>query len=238
MNRIFIRRYSLSSSRGNLFKNLYSHFRHAQNAKKMAEQRGLNLSKLTDEQKEKLKPIYRLQTAFRVVNVTMGLMGVTAFFVWYQRRNQRLEKGKEINEEFKPIWMNLKYFKHKAAMIKDYLLPEQIVSKLSRIEQFQFESTDCICASFPKSGTTLLEEIVFLIQTNFDYQLAKKLDISERFAFIEWPTVKLDQFSTNKYEKIRFFKTHLPPKFFNETFSKAKVKFLREFNQIKSIVSR
>lgn len=238
MNRIFIRRYSLSSSHGNLFKNLYSHFRHAQNAKKIAEQRGIILSKLTNEQKEKLRPIYRLQTAFRVVNVTMGLMAVTAFLVWNHRRNQRLEESKEINEELKPIWMNLKYFKHKAALIKEYLLPEQIVSKLNRIEQFEFEANDCICASFPKSGTTLLEEIVFLIQTNFDYSSAKKFDISERFAFIEWPTVKLDQLSSNKYEKIRFFKTHLPPRFFNETFSKAKVNFLGDFNEIELIISR
>lgn len=223
MNRIFLRRYSFSSPRRNLFQNLYSHFRHAQNAKKMAEQRGIILSKLTDEQKEKLKPIFRLQALFRVVNITMGLMGVIAFSIWYRRRNQRIQQGKQINEQLKPIWMNLEHFKHKAALIKDYLLPEQIISKLNQIERLEFQSTDCVCASFPKSGTTLLEEIVFLIQTNFDYQSAKKSDISERFAFIEWPTVKLDQFSANQYGKSRFFKTHLPPKFFNETLSKAKV---------------
>ena len=215
-----IRRYSFSSPKANLFRNLYSHFRHAQTAKKLAEQRGLILEKLTDEQKEKLKPVYRLQTAFRVVNVTMGLMGLTAFFVWYRRRNKQLEQGKEIQEEFKPIWMDLKSFKHKGALIKNYLLPEQIVSKLNQIENIQFRPDDCICASFPKSGTTLLQEIVYLIQTDFDYQSAKKFDISERFAFLEWPTVKLDQLG-----KTKFFKTHLPPTFFNETFQKAKVKF-------------
>jgi hypothetical protein len=38
----------------------------------------------------------------------MGLMGVVAFTVWYKWRKNQYEKGKEINEKLKPIWMNLK----------------------------------------------------------------------------------------------------------------------------------
>jgi sulfotransferase 4A1 len=119
--------------------------------------------------------------------------------------------------------MDLKYFKHKGAMIGNYLLPEQIVSKLNQIKQFQFESNDCICASFPKSGTTLIQEIVYLIQSDFDYDSVKNIDISERYAFIEWPSVQLNKLSQNSNEKTRFFKTHLPPESFNQSFQKAKV---------------
>ena len=32
--------------------------------------------------------------------------------------------------------MDLKYFKHKGAMIGNYLLPEQIIGKLNEIEKF------------------------------------------------------------------------------------------------------
>jgi hypothetical protein len=218
------RSYSLSSTNRNVFKSLFNHFQYANKAKKEAQQRGIDLAKLTAEQKIKLKPILRLQSAFRVVNVTMGLMAVIAFGVWYKRRQNEYEKGKEITEELKPIWMNLKSFKHKGAMIKNYLLPEQIVGKLNEIEKFQFYSTDTICVSFPKSGTTLLQEIVYLIQTNFDYQSAKQFDISERYSFIEWPTTQLQKISTN--QKSRFFKTHLPPEFFNQTFENAKVIYI------------
>jgi hypothetical protein len=213
-----IRQYSLSSPNQNVFKSLFNHFQYAHKAKKAAQERGIDFAKLTIEQKIKLKPILRLKTAFRVVNVTMGLMGIIAFAVWYQRRQNQYDKGKEIDEELKPIWMNLKYFKHKGAMIKNYLLPEQIVGKLNQIKKFEFNSDDLICVSFPKSGTTLLQEIVYLIQTNFDYQSAKQFDISERYKFIEWPTTQLQ-----KIQKPRFFKTHLPPEFFNQTFSNAKV---------------
>ena len=218
-----IRQYSLSSPKRNLFKSLFDHFQYARKAKKAAQERGLDLNKLTDEQKIKLQPILRLKSAFRVVNITMGLLGVTAFAVWYYRKKGQYEKGKEIDEEFKPIWMNLKYFKHKGAMIKNYLLPEQIVGKLNEIENFQFNPNDSICVSFPKSGTTLLQEIVYLIQTNFDYQSAKQFDISERYAFIEWPTTKLQKIPES--QNTRFFKTHLPPEFFNQTFQNAKVCF-------------
>ncbi len=62
---------------------------------------------------------------------------------------------------------------------------------------------------------------MYLIQTNFDYQSAKQVDISERYSFIEWPTSQLQKISPN--QKRRFFKTHLPPQFFNQTFENAKV---------------
>jgi hypothetical protein len=217
------RYYSLSSSHGNLFQNLFNHFQFAKKAKKAAQERGIDLSNLTPAQEIKLKPILRLQSAFRVVNIVMGLMAIIAGIVWYQRRQKQFNIGKEINEQFKPVWMNLKYFKHKCAMIENYLLPEQIIGKLNQIKEFQFNSKDCICISFPKSGTTLLQEIVYLIQTNFDYQSARKLDISERYHFIEWPTENLQKIAQNSNEKSRFFKTHLPPQFLNKSFQKAKV---------------
>jgi hypothetical protein len=40
--------------------------------------------KLTIEEKIKLKPILRLQSALRIVNITMDLMGLVAFTVWYK----------------------------------------------------------------------------------------------------------------------------------------------------------
>jgi hypothetical protein len=221
------RQYSLSSTNQNVFKSLFNHFQYAKKAKEVAKERGIDLDNLTAEQSIKLKPILRLQSAFRIVNIVMGLMTIIGVTVWYKRRKKQFDIGKEINQELKPIWMNLKYFKHKGALINNYLLPEQIVGKLNQIKNFQFNQNDFICCSFPKSGTTLLQEIVYLIQTNFDYQSAKQIDISERFAFIEWPTVQLQKLSLNQNQKSRLFKTHLPPQFFNETFKNAKVFILQ-----------
>ncbi len=142
-----------------------------------------------------------------------------------KEKKSQFDLGKQIDEQLKPIWMNLKYFKSKCALIKGYLLPEQIVSKLNQIENIQFQSNHCICASFPKSGTTLIQEIVFLLETDFNYDLAKQFDISERFAFIEWPSTNLNHLSSFQFNQITFFKTHLPPIFFNQSFQNAKVFF-------------
>lgn len=223
-NLLNYRQYSFSSSKSNVFKSLFNHFQYAKKAKEAAQKRGIDLTNLTAEQEMKLKPILRMKSAFRVVNITMGLIGIIGFTVWYKRRKKQIDIEKEIKEELKPIWIDLKYFKHKGAIIKNYLLPEQIISKLNKIQNFQFNKNDIICISFPKSGTTLLQEIVYLIQTNFDYNSAKKNDISERFSFIEWPTVQLNQITSNQSNQTRFFKTHLPPIFFNESFQNAKVK--------------
>ncbi|CAF3313562.1 unnamed protein product, partial [Rotaria sp. Silwood2] len=56
--------------------------------------------------------------------------------------------------------MDLKYFKHKGTIIGNYLLSEQIVGKFDQLKYFQFNKNDLICASFSKSGTTLIQEIV------------------------------------------------------------------------------
>ncbi|CAF3851908.1 unnamed protein product [Rotaria sordida] len=145
-NFLIYRRFSLSSSKQNLFKSLFNHFQYARKAKEAAQKRGIDFAKLTIEQQLKLKPILRMRSAFRIVNITMGIMGLIGITVWYRRRQKEYQVGKEIDEELKPIWMDLKYFKHKGAMIGNYLLPEQIVGKLKQLKNFQFNQSDCICA--------------------------------------------------------------------------------------------
>ena len=214
---------NISIRRGVFFRNLFSHFQYARNAREQMKKKGFDLNHLTNEQKEKLKPLYRMQSLFKVVNVVMGSMGLIAFYVYFSKK-QKEKKELELTEKnYEPIWMDLKCFKHKAALIHRYLIPEQVVHKLNEIQSFQYHSDDVICASFPKSGTTLLQELVFLIENDFDYELAQKEDISQRFAFLEWPTTNLQQLTKKKR---RFFKTHLPPIFFNQSVTKAKVRSL------------
>ena len=219
-----VRCFSLSSSKHFFFKNLLNHFQHSQKAKKALLERGIDLSRLTPEQELKLKPVLRLRSAFRVVNVVMGLMGVTALLVWSAKRSKNINQSKQIEEDYRPVWVNLKDFQHKGALIKKYLLPEQIVVKLKDLEEIEFRPEDSICVSFPKSGTTWIQELIFLLQTNFDFQSAKSQDLSQRYSFLEWPSVHLPQLQQIKGK--RFFKTHLPPQFFNSSFQKAKVSFL------------
>jgi len=208
------------------FRNLFNHFQFAKNAEEQLKKKGIDINNLTVEQEKKLKPLFRMRKAFQMINVVTGAMGLLAILVWYSKKKKEEKENETIEENFQPIWFQLKHFQQKAALIHQYLLPEQIISKLKEIQSIEFNRNDIICSSFPKSGTTLLQELIFIIENDFNFDLAKKKDLSERFRFLEWPNTNLKDLSRQSNQKQRFFKTHLTPKFFNESFSKAKVFYI------------
>ena len=207
------------------FRNLFNHFQFARRAEEQLKKKGIDLNNLTAAQEEKLKPLFRMRKAFQLVNVVTGAMGVIALLVWLKRKKTAEKQAAQIEETFQPIWFDLKSFKHKAALVQQFLLPEQIVSKLNALNSFQFRSTDVICASFPKSGTTLLQELLDLLVHDFDFDQVKRKDLADRCPFLEWPTTNLKQLDKQPVDQRRLFKTHLPPRFFNQSFPKAKVLF-------------
>ncbi|XP_065568027.1 sulfotransferase 1E1-like isoform X2 [Artemia franciscana] len=76
------------------------------------------------------------------------------------------------------------------------------------VKNFEFRPQDVVVASFPKSGTTWLEEIVFLIQTHLDFKLAASTILESRFPYLEYPYPGLK--SIAKQQGGRMIKTHLP----------------------------
>ncbi|GJQ87477.1 hypothetical protein Trydic_g19237 [Trypoxylus dichotomus] len=108
--------------------------------------------------------------------------------------------------------------------LKDYagtVLPSRFDDYKDRIENFEVRDDDIWVASFPKSGTTWTQEMVWLVVNNCDYEGAKEL-LELRYGFIELlgiissmvedveyvtpdPVHKLDN-TTGR----RFIKTHLP----------------------------
>jgi len=62
--------------------------------------------------------------------------------------------------------------------------------------------------SFPKTGTTWVQEIVYLIKSNLDFATAKTVGLEERFPFLEFITPGIS--SIEKMKSPRFIKTHLP----------------------------
>lgn len=54
----------------------------------------------------------------------------------------------------------------------------------SEIENFEVNDSDIWVSSFPKAGTTWLQELIYLIATDFDYENAK-VYLTQRFPFIE-----------------------------------------------------
>lgn len=82
-----------------------------------------------------------------------------------------------------------------------------MVTNLSVIKSLELRENDTIVVGFPKSGTTWMEEIVWLLRNNLDFDRAKSEFHHNRIVVLD------DSFSHNYFAKMqspRVFKSHLP----------------------------
>ncbi|GAB6026532.1 hypothetical protein CHUAL_012954 [Chamberlinius hualienensis] len=76
---------------------------------------------------------------------------------------------------------------------------------------FQARSDDVFVISFPKTGTTWAQEIVYLIGNNADVKKAKSENMEKRFPLLEYPLIDHDKYDKNTHKnRPQFFKSHLP----------------------------
>lgn len=91
---------------------------------------------------------------------------------------------------------------------------------IARVEkEFRFFDDDLLLATFPKSGTTLMQEIIWLLFNKADFEAAKKTKIYVRFPFLEenysnsFPGVEGEIYPLDYLPhapRPRLIKTHLP----------------------------
>ncbi|XP_069365735.1 uncharacterized protein [Maniola hyperantus] len=67
---------------------------------------------------------------------------------------------------------------------KKYFMPKLFLSVAANIYNFPLSSHDTFVVTYPKSGTTLTQELVWLLGNNLDYEKART-NINERFPFME-----------------------------------------------------
>lgn len=91
---------------------------------------------------------------------------------------------------------------------KDVTLPEFVVNKLENIENFETSSEDIWVVSFPRSGTTWLQEIVYLIQNKVDTLYAQSKFLDTRFPYLEFMIPGIEE--VEKMSPPRLIKSHLP----------------------------
>ena len=135
-----------------------------------------------------------------------GAFGVALYYAY-----QRYKRWNEIKEELKAQQIDIKGFKQKFYQINGYFFPEIMVSVLNDIKEFQTRPSDVWVASFPKSGTTWLQEMIYLIENDCDFTKAKAKTLEERSPFIEYPSPGIKHI--NKMNSPRVIKTHLPFEF-------------------------
>ncbi|XP_055905170.1 sulfotransferase 1 family member D1-like [Eupeodes corollae] len=84
---------------------------------------------------------------------------------------------------------------------------------LEQIQNFEVRKDDVWVVTTPKSGTTWMLEMAWLLMNNLDYETAKKVDQRDRCRYLE--CIALDASSNsieeaNKMKSPRVLKTHLP----------------------------
>lgn len=67
-----------------------------------------------------------------------------------------------------------------------WLMPEKFRKFADEIYNFKARPTDVFISTFPRSGTTWTQEMIWLICNDLDYEKASKISLSKRFPFLEY----------------------------------------------------
>ncbi|XP_045785349.1 luciferin sulfotransferase-like isoform X2 [Maniola jurtina] len=94
---------------------------------------------------------------------------------------------------------------------KKYFLPRRYLAKAANIYNFPLSSRDTLVVTFPKSGTTLTQELVWLLGNNLDYEKAQSTNINERFPFLEITAMyDVESLPLTEHQKDQLRKSQLP----------------------------
>ncbi|XP_022188003.2 LOW QUALITY PROTEIN: sulfotransferase 1C4 [Nilaparvata lugens] len=118
-----------------------------------------------------------------------------------------------------------------------YFFPQKFAAEAPHLYNFKVRSDDTWVVTFPRSGTTWTQELVWLLSNNLDFEKASSIPLAERFPFFEFSVFmhedvkkeflkenegndekqkKIEEISRPVYEILnslegpRFIKTHLP----------------------------
>uniref|UniRef100_A0A8C3FVZ9 Sulfotransferase n=1 Tax=Chrysemys picta bellii TaxID=8478 RepID=A0A8C3FVZ9_CHRPI len=98
----------------------------------------------------------------------------------------------------------------------------------ARIQSFQARPDDLLICTYPKAGTTWIQEIVDMIQQDGDLEKCKRAPVHRRHPFIEWarPPQPSGVEQAEAMPPPRTLKTHLPVKLLPPSFWEQQCKFL------------
>ncbi|XP_030066059.1 sulfotransferase family cytosolic 1B member 1-like [Microcaecilia unicolor] len=95
-------------------------------------------------------------------------------------------------------------------MVHGIPLMEPIAQNWKHVEEFQARPDDLLIATYPKAGTTWMQEIVDLVNNGGDIENAKRAPFHIRVPFLELAFPDSGVEILNKTPSSRIIKTHLP----------------------------
>ncbi|XP_045139903.1 sulfotransferase 1C2 [Echinops telfairi] len=112
--------------------------------------------------------------------------------------------------------------------IAGILLMATSVDNWSPIQKFEAKPDDLLICTFPKSGTTWIQEIVDMIAQNGDLEKCQQVILQQRHPFLEWtgPPKPSGVERANAMPSPRILKTHLPAHLLPPSFWENNCKFI------------
>lgn len=94
-------------------------------------------------------------------------------------------------------------------MVNGFSLPSFAIKFLkTEALNFQARDDDIYVISYPKTGTTWTQEIVYLIHSNLNFEAAKSKGLHERFPYVEHAMTDIN--TIVNMQSPRLLKSHLP----------------------------
>ncbi|PAA80903.1 hypothetical protein BOX15_Mlig021029g1, partial [Macrostomum lignano] len=152
--------------------------------------------------------------ALIAASAAAATLGAVGFTCWrgHQQWKSKLVRDKKF-ESVQFVKAEVDQSKAKSDAESSYFcwLPTDVYRALDGVASMPVRSGDIFVVSFPKAGTTWLQELVFMLATDFDSKLAETVSIEDRFPYLEYPypglaTIKRWPMNTSR----RFIKSHLP----------------------------
>lgn len=111
----------------------------------------------------------------------------------------------------------------------------------SELENFEVKHDDVWVATYPKSGTTWCQEMVWLICNDLDYDTAKTKHLKKRFPFLDislihdLPDGRISFDNVKSMTSPRFIKTHLPVSMLPKQYWEVLPKTVHVHRNVKSV---
>ncbi|CAK1545177.1 unnamed protein product [Leptosia nina] len=75
---------------------------------------------------------------------------------------------------------------------KGYMFPEGFKTIAADVYNMEVKPSDVFVFSFPRSGTTWTQELVWLVANDLDYETASRIPLTDRYPFLEF-SISLDE---------------------------------------------
>ncbi|KAL3882635.1 hypothetical protein ACJMK2_028959 [Sinanodonta woodiana] len=145
----------------------------------------------------------RRQKLLLATYVSFGIGGILVLAILGREFNKARLRFRGIVQVDDSAWRRVKLYKY-----KDVSIPGHVVTILDNIENFKVREDDIWVVSYPRSGTTWTQEIVYLIKSGLNFEAANSQIIDDRFPFLEfmYPGIQ----NVESMSSPRLIKTHLP----------------------------